>query len=224
MSKGRHIYVTGGSGLIGRAIVQKFKESKYNVTNIDMSKDADIVADLNMEFFKSDEFDQLFENLNDDDVWINSLYPPSWEEHLIAFHTLSSYAAMSMAESGGGCLINLSSIYAIRGTYPYLYSDGDEIKEPSLEYCMVKGAINSLTRAIATRYGMKNVRANTIISGGVNDNHETRDINFYDQYICRVPLERMAEPEEIAQAALFIAENKYFTGQELVVDGGYSSW
>jgi len=224
MSKGRHVYVTGGSGLIGRAIVDAFKEKKYQVTNLDRSEDADIVIDFNMEFFNTEEFEQLFDKLNKDDIWINSIYPPVWNDHLVAYNIISTYAAMAMGENGGGSIINMSSIYGVRGTYPYLYTPGDEISEPSVEYCMVKGAINAMTKALATRFGQHGVRANTIIAGGVNDNHEERDINFYDQYICRVPLLRMAEAKEVAHAALFLAENDYVTGIELPVDGGYTAW
>ena len=224
MSKGRHVYVTGGSGLIGKAIVTCFKEKKYKVTNIDRSEDADFVVDLNIEYFKTEEFERFFEKIKKDDIWINSLYPPLWTEHLVAYNILSEYAAEAMVSKGGGCIINMSSIYGIRGTYPHLYTDGAEIKEPSIEYCMVKGGINAMTKALATRYGEYGVRANTIIAGGVNDDHQERDMDFYEQYICRVPLFRMAEPEEIAHAALFFAENSYVTGQELAIDGGYTAW
>jgi len=221
---GKNVFVTGGSGLIGSAIVNKFKESGYNTINIDQSEGADMVLNLDIDFFKSNDLDVLFENLDTDDVWINSIYPGSWEEHIVAYHVLTTYTAMIMAELNGGCIINLSSIYSINGIYPYLYTEDDGIQAPPLEYCMVKGAINSLTKAVSTKYGEMGVRANSIIAGGVNDNHKERDVNFHEQYCFRVPLGRMAEPEDIAHAALFLAENNYITGHELIVDGGYTSW
>ena len=79
-----------------------------------------------------------------------------------------------------------------------------------------------MTRALACKYGPQGVRVNCVSPGGVFDN---QDPVFVERYNQRVPLGRMATPEDVADAVVFLASDKakYITGQNLVVDGGLTA-
>ena len=80
-----------------------------------------------------------------------------------------------------------------------------------------------LTRWLATYWAKNNIRVNTIAPGGVESGQNE---TFRDLYGRRVPLGRMARPEEIVSAVLYLASDatSYVTGQCLLVDGGLSAW
>lgn len=119
----------------------------------------------------------------------------------------------AMIAGGGGSIVNLSSIAAMLGNAaPFAYTAS-------------KGGVRSLTKHLAVTYGKQNVRANSVHPGLVLTPMTKKDIelpgvaDFLNQAI---PLGRGAEPEEIADAVLFLAsdEARYITGSELVIDGG----
>jgi NAD(P)-dependent dehydrogenase (short-subunit alcohol dehydrogenase family) len=88
-----------------------------------------------------------------------------------------------------------------------------------IEYSFVKGGIISMTRALATKYAP--VRVNCVSPGGVFDG---QDEKFVKRYCEKTPLGRMATPEDVANAVVFLASDKaaYITGQNIVIDGGYT--
>lgn len=97
-------------------------------------------------------------------------------------------------------------------------------------YTAAKGAVVSLTRTLASRLGKHGIRVNCLCPGGVhtrmltnNEGNEVSDltVNFFK----RIPLKRVGEPQEIANAALFLAsdEASYITGIVLPVDGGWTA-
>jgi NAD(P)-dependent dehydrogenase (short-subunit alcohol dehydrogenase family) len=90
-------------------------------------------------------------------------------------------------------------------------------------YSAIKGGIINFTKYLANYYGQHGIRVNVVAPGGVYDN---QDPVFVENYSRLTPLGRMAEPGEIAPAAVFLLSEaaRYITGQTLVVDGGWSSW
>jgi NAD(P)-dependent dehydrogenase (short-subunit alcohol dehydrogenase family) len=130
-----------------------------------------------------------------------------------------------MAESGGGSIINISSIYGEVSPDQRVYvkkkGEGAFVKPAS--YCISKGVVSNLTKYLATYWAGKNVRVNCLIFGGV---FNQQDPEFVRNYSSRVPLGRMARKDEYNGAILFLASDasSYMTGANIVIDGGYTAW
>ena len=89
-------------------------------------------------------------------------------------------------------------------------------------YAASKGAIIQLTKWMATTLG-PNIRANCISPGGIERNQPK---TFKDRYTLKTPLKRMASEDDICGAILYLASDLslYVTGQNIIIDGGFSSW
>jgi NAD(P)-dependent dehydrogenase (short-subunit alcohol dehydrogenase family) len=130
-----------------------------------------------------------------------------------------------MAESGGGSIINISSIYGVvspdQSIYDYRRQRGEEFYKP-VSYSVSKSAILNLTRYMAVYWAKKNVRVNTLTLAGVFNNQEEAFLNAYGS---RIPVGRMAQESEYDGAVLFLASkaSSYMTGSNLVVDGGWTA-
>jgi NAD(P)-dependent dehydrogenase (short-subunit alcohol dehydrogenase family) len=131
-----------------------------------------------------------------------------------------------MAETGGGSIINVSSIYGIlspqQDIYEYRRKQGTVFYKP-VAYSVSKSAILNLTRYLATYWAKKGVRVNTLTLAGVF-NDQTQD--FLDAYCSRIPVGRMADPDDYIGAIVYLASDasRYMTGANLIVDGGWSAW
>jgi NAD(P)-dependent dehydrogenase (short-subunit alcohol dehydrogenase family) len=119
-------------------------------------------------------------------------------------------------------VINISSIYGVLGPDMRLY-DGTEmgVGVPAA-YAASKGGVLQLTRWLATVLAPK-IRVNAITLGGVWRNQPE---SFHERYIDRTPLGRMATEEDIKGAVTYLASDlsNYVTGENLVVDGGWTAW
>ena len=116
-----------------------------------------------------------------------------------------------------GSIVNISSIYGVIGPDFSIYRDSD-FTSPA-PYSAIKGGINSFTRYLASYYGNKNLRINSISPGGIYNN---QDAKFIKKYIKKVPLGRMGNPEDISPSVIFLLSDNssYITGQNLIIDGG----
>jgi NAD(P)-dependent dehydrogenase (short-subunit alcohol dehydrogenase family) len=129
-------------------------------------------------------------------------------------------------QSGGGSIIQTASIYGLMGPDSRIYegssSMGIPINTPAV-YSASKAAVIGLTKYLATYWADKNIRVNCIIPGGAESGQND---TFKEKYSNRVPLGRMAQPEEMVGALLYLASNasSYVTGQNIVVDGGLNAW
>ncbi len=213
--KDKNCVVAGGCGLIGKAIAAGLRQYEGNVKVVDIADGADIQDDIcNLGIIK-----RIIENRID--VFVNVSYPQTFTDHIWGFLGSSEAVAKDMAKTGGGSIINFASIYGVVGPDDSIY-EGTDMTMP-LEYAGVKGFIIATTRTIATRYGKYGVRANCISPGGVFDKQPQ---DFVDRYCRRVPLGRMANPDDIVGAVLLLASDagKYITGVNLVIDGGLTAW
>jgi NAD(P)-dependent dehydrogenase (short-subunit alcohol dehydrogenase family) len=130
-----------------------------------------------------------------------------------------------MIEQGdGGSIIQTSTHYALNGPdfsiYEGSYYMGMPISQPPV-YATSKAAVIGLTRYLASYWGGHNIRVNTLVPGGVSTGQNNE---FHDRYAKNVPLGRMARIEDMVGAVIYLASDAsaYVTGQELVVDGGWT--
>jgi NAD(P)-dependent dehydrogenase (short-subunit alcohol dehydrogenase family) len=130
---------------------------------------------------------------------------------------LSKYAVPAMAQAGGGAIINTASGWGLVGG------------RKAAAYCASKGAVVLLTKAMALDHGEQNIRVNCICPGdtdtGMLRNEAQQLGEPYERFLvesAQRPLKRIGRPEEIAQAALYLASeaSSFVTGTALVVDGG----
>lgn len=128
-----------------------------------------------------------------------------------------------MANTGGGSIINISSVYGMLSPDQRIYEYKEKPFNKPITYSVSKSGIFNLTKYLATYWAKKNVRVNTMTLGGVFNN---QDETFLKNYSHKVPLGRMANENEYTGAILFLASDasSYMTGSNLVIDGGYSCW
>lgn len=136
------------------------------------------------------------------------------------------FGKQMIAAKISGSIINISSIYGmlspVQDIYAYKRKAGSDWYKP-VSYSITKSAIQNLTRYLATYWAKKNLRVNTVSPAGIFNN---QDEEFLKEYTRRIPIGRMAKPEEIAEAVLFLASDgsSYVTGSNIVVDGGWTAW
>jgi NAD(P)-dependent dehydrogenase (short-subunit alcohol dehydrogenase family) len=126
-----------------------------------------------------------------------------------------------MVGRGSGSIINVSSMYGIVSPHHDIY-EGTGVSQP-VAYSVSKAGVLGITRYLATLWARDGVRVNTITPGGVfNKQHPL----FLERYNALSPIGRMAHPHEMSGAIVFLASDaaSYCTGQNLIVDGGWSAW
>jgi NAD(P)-dependent dehydrogenase (short-subunit alcohol dehydrogenase family) len=150
------------------------------------------------------------------DTWRRAL-----EVNLTAPFVLTQSCATALIASGHSSVITVGSIYGTVGADSSLYRDTPMGGIPGA-YAASKGGLLQLTRWLATELAPQ-VRVNSITMGGVwRSQHEA----FHERYKERTPLKRMAKEEDIKGAVAYLASDlsQYVTGQNLVVDGGWTTW
>ena len=241
--KGKVAVVTGGTRGIGYAIVKKYLEagasvvlcgSRESTANAALEKikaempDADVSAmapDLCDSASVEAAFKSVYEKYGRFDILANNagisqhtlLTQYTDEEvdkildvNIKAVFVCARAAARIMKENGGGCIINTSSVVSIYG-------------QPSgCLYPTSKFAVNGLTKSLARELAKYNIRVNAVAPGVTRtDMVANLPDEMIKPLIARIPIVRMCEPEDIANAYLFLSSElaSYITGIVVPVDG-----
>ena len=148
----------------------------------------------------------------------------SWKQtldvNMTASFILTQACTPLLRKSGNGSVINIASIYGLIGPDMRLYEE-TEMGNPAA-YAASKGGLLQLTRWLSTVLAPE-IRVNAITAGGVRRGQPKK---FQTKYIERTPLKRMAIEEDFKGAAAYLASDlsSYVTGQNIIVDGGWTVW
>jgi len=216
----KNILVTGGTGGIGTAIAALFDQFKGNV----------IVTNSKLADFKyTEDIITLLDELPNIDICvncaginvINELHNINEEDFDDIMHVnvkapflISKHVAEHMKKQKNGKIVNISSIW------------GDKTISGRLCYTTSKSALIGMTKTLAVELAKYNIQVNTV-SPGFTNTKLTNGILSKKQIkelISNVPMGRMADPAEIARIVMFLCSNQntYITGQNIIVDGGFS--
>lgn len=232
--------VTGGASGIGRATVEAIIAKGGSPIIADWNEELGrkVATELNVPFFKVDvSNEEQVKNLVEEtvnlygrlDIMVNN----AGISEQITFHEVETdvYRRMMSVNQDGvyfgckyairqflnqetpGVIANVSSMMGIVGN----------VQSPF--YCMAKTGLRGFSKSLALRYGSKGIRANTVHPGyietGLIDEKEVGKETI--DYLGSVtPVGRIGRPEEIAHAIIFMIENEFLTGAEIVVDGGFT--
>jgi NAD(P)-dependent dehydrogenase (short-subunit alcohol dehydrogenase family) len=139
----------------------------------------------------------------------------------------SQVVGRELARRGRGTIVNISSEYGMIGPDQRLYrQEGipeDQQPVKPVTYTVVKAGIMGLTSYLATYWASRGVRCNTLTVGGVFNGQPE---SFVARAASRIPMERMANPDEYEGAIVFLCSDasSFMTGANLVVDGGKTCW
>ena len=214
------ILVTGGTGGIGSAVAALFDQFKGNV----------IVTNSKLADFKSNEsVSRLLEELPDIDIWVNCAGINTIDElhnikeddfdnimqvNVKAPFLIAKHISKHMKKQQSGKIVNIASIW------------GEKTISKRLSYTTSKAALIGMTKTLAVELAKYNIQVNTV-SPGFTNTKLTNSILTKAQIkklVSSVPLGRMANPDEIARIVMFLcsSQNTYITGQNIIVDGGFS--
>ena len=236
--------ITGASGGIGAAIARVFADAGARVACLDLeapqalaatigsagmalacdvSREADTRAAIAAVLSAWDTVDILVNGAAPDDPsgTVLDLVPDDWNRvfavHVTGAYLMSRAVLPAMIAGGGGSIIHIASQMGRVG------APG----RPA--YCSAKGALIQLAKVMALDHAAQNVRVNSLSPGAVETGrmlfrHGTMEAARAAS-VPKHPIGRLGQPEEIAQAALFLASDasSFVTGSDLLVDGGYTA-
>jgi len=185
-----------------------------NSINLILNKFGRIDALVNNAYPRNKNYGIKFEKVTYEDFCENI------NMHLGGYFLAIQRVAKIMIKQKFGNIISISSMYGFAAPRFEIY-EGTKMTVP-VEYAAIKGAIINLTKYLASYLGEYNIRVNCISPGGVFDNQPKSFVKKYSQKVLLG--KRMAETNDLTGTLLFLLNDtsKYITGQNIVVDGGWS--
>jgi len=155
----------------------------------------------------------------DKGAWLNGL-----DGSLNHYFTCSMEASKYMIAAKKGVIINNASIWSVVAPNKEMYLDLNN--EPSLFVSAAKGAIVQMTKHLATFWAQHNIRANAFSPGWFPKRRGPDRPDYMHEITSRIPMKRIGAPSEVVGVVIFLASDasSYITGQNIVVDGGYTLW
>ncbi|AHM58424.1 short-chain dehydrogenase/reductase SDR [Flammeovirgaceae bacterium 311] len=240
---GKVILVTGGSGLLGREFINDLKKKGAVALSLDINVETDfqkgeVFCDITDDISINTAINQITKQYKKIDGLVNSAYPrtkdwgvafeeidaQSWRQNvdiqLNSCFVITQAILKHMKQFKSGSIVNISSIYGVVGNDFTIY-ENTPINPPAA-YSAIKGGLINFTRYLASMYGKHGIRINCVSPGGIFDHQPEPFLKAYEH---KVPMKRLGNPDDIAPAVSFLLseEAKYITGQNLVVDGGWTA-
>lgn len=154
------------------------------------------------------------------DLWNSAL-----NVNLTGMFLMTQACVKPMIEQGKkGSIINICSTYGLNGPDQRIYiKDGERVAFKPVYYTVTKAGVMGFTKYLAAYYAGTEIRVNALTPGGVFNNHEEY---FVKNYSAKTIIGRMAKKDEMNGALLFLASDasSYMTGNNVVVDGGWTAW
>lgn len=250
----RDVWVFGGAGYLGQAVVSLLAEMQALVLCVDlgeraaeMVKSAKLEAQVTPTSLDASDTTALDAFVRDqiaargvphglvvmtyastakrfDDLTVED-FDHANHGNLTATFALARAVGQRMAEQGRGSMVLFSSMYGSVSPDPSVYTA--PMNPNPIEYGVGKAGIQQMARYLAVHFGPQNVRVNSISPGPFpNPTLQREKPEFIGHLAQKVPLGRVGQAEEIAGSVAFLLADasSFITGQNLAVDGGWTSW
>jgi gluconate 5-dehydrogenase len=205
-------------------------EKRIHVTSLDILKEGAFAKYAEKIYQSQGEIHCLVNNANSSrkrERW-DELTLEAWRSGLDGtlshYFTCSQVVTKYMREKRRGSIINTSSLWSFLG--PCFPMHLDLNNAAAAHHVAAKGGITQLTRYLATLLAPEGIRANAVSPGYFPQKRPPERLDYIRELELRIPMKRIGQPPEIAGTYVFLASAaaSYITGQNLVVDGGYSAW
>jgi NAD(P)-dependent dehydrogenase (short-subunit alcohol dehydrogenase family) len=221
VNEGAKVIIADINDALGTALAHELNQEYQSAiyTHVDVTNEMAVEQMVNLAVSEFGRLDILFNNAGVGTASpTTELLLEDWRKvlsiNLDAVFLASKYAIKMMKKSGGGSIVNNSSILGHVG------------QQHSAAYSASKGAVINLTKALAIEFALDNIRVNAVCPGYI----DTPFISHFDQekrnkLVSLHPLGRLGKPEEIAKAVIFLSSDdaSFITGTSLLVDGGYTA-
>lgn len=246
----RTALVTGATGRLGRAFSAALAEAGANVVltargSEELTRLAKQIGDRAVGTIAADltdehQIDRLFEDVrqrcsgleilvNNAGAGLDAPFGAVTAEDMAALQALNVTAPYLCAQhaaqmmGSGGKIVNIGSIYGSVAVDARLYEGAPDMVRASPAYIASKSALVTLTRELAVRLAPKDVQVNMLSPGGVEAD---QGASFQAAYAARTPSGRMARAEDLVGTLVYLCSSAsdYVTGQNVLVDGGFTAW